>query len=361
MQSLALSYTTYNMGLNLFTSVLSEELEKLIKKSNKAVVCCHESPDGDAVGSMLAWGAFLENQGKQVTMIVPDAFPDFLAWLPGQERMVRFDKHMDRCLCAITDADIVFCLDFNTPSRVGNVMMTALQASNAPRVLIDHHLDPDVDARFIASFSSLSSTSEIVFRLINQLAGIDAINKQMATCIYCGMMTDTGNFTYSADYPEIYTIISLLLTKGINKDRIYRNVYHNYSSWALRFRGHIICQKMNVIEDCHASFFTVTKEEMTMFHFIKGDLEGLVNEPLRIKGIKLSISLREDDRQQGLIWVSLRSVGSFDCNQMAAQCFSGGGHLNASGGRYNGTIEEAANYTRKAIEMYKDKLIAASK
>lgn len=349
------------MDLNLLTPQLSEELDNIIARSAHSVVCCHQSPDGDAMGSVLAWSAYLESRGSEVTMIVPDAYPDFLAWLPNQERTVRFDKHKERCVEAIENADVLFCLDFNTPSRVGDAMTPVLEGSNVPRVLIDHHLDPDATAQFAVSFPQLSSTSEIVFRLIHQLSGIDAINKQMATCIYCGMMTDTGNFTYSAEYPEIYTIISLLMTRKINKDRIYRNVYNNYSSWAMRLRGHIICQKMNVIDGCHAAFFAVSKEEMAMYHFIKGDLEGLVNDPLRIKGVKLSISLREDDRVEQKVWVSLRSTGTFDCNEMAVKCFGGGGHLNASGGRFCGTIEEAATYTRKVIELYKDKLIAASK
>lgn len=349
------------MELNLLAPQQSDELDNIINQANSVVVCCHQSPDGDAMGSILAWSAYLEGRGKSVTMIVPDAYPDFLAWLPGQERTVRYDKHPDRCIEAISKADALFCLDFNTPTRVGDAMTTVLSEAKAPRILIDHHLNPDREARFLASFPQLSSTSEIVFRLIYQLSGMEAISKQMATCIYCGMMTDTGNFTYSADHPEIYSIISLLLTRNINKDHIYRNVYNNYSSWALRLRGHIICQKMNVIEDCHASYFAVSKEEMAMFHFVKGDLEGLVNEPLRIKGVKLSISLREDDRIANQVWVSLRSVGSFDCNDMAAKCFNGGGHQNASGGKFNGTIEQAAEYARNMIEMYKDKLIAASK
>jgi len=349
------------MELNLLAPQQSAELDSLIANASSVVVCCHQSPDGDAMGSMLAWSSYLEGRGKSVAMIVPDAYPDFLAWLPGQERTVRYDKHPERCAELIGKADALFCLDFNATSRVGEAMAAVLSAAKAPRILIDHHLDPEEGARLMVSFPKLSSTSEIVFRLIHQLSGMDAISKQMASCIYCGMMTDTGNFTYSADHPEIYTIISLLLTRNINKDRIYRNVYNNYSSWAMRLRGHIICQKMNVLEDCHASYFAVSKEEMAMFHFVKGDLEGLVNEPLRIKGVKLSISLREDDRVAGQVWVSLRSVGSFDCNEMAAKCFNGGGHQNASGGKFSGTIEQASEYVRSAIELYKDKLIAASK
>jgi phosphoesterase RecJ-like protein len=144
-----------------------------------------------------------------------------------------------------------------------------------------------------------------------------------------------------------------LLTKRINKDKIYRKVYNNYSSWAIRLRGHIMCNKLNVFEEQHASYFTISKKEMHDFHFIKGDAEGLVNEPLRIKNMRLSISLREDDRVPNLVWVSLRSVDDFPCNKMAEQYFNGGGHLNASGGRLNCSLEEAEQITRKAIMEFK--------
>ena len=156
--------------------------------------------------------------------------------------------------------------------------------------------------------------------------------------------------------PEIFFIIGQLLTKGINKDKIYRNVYNNYSSWAIRLRGYILCNKMNVLDDYHASFFVITREDMERFHFVKGDAEGLVNIPLQIKGMKLSISLREDNQRDGVIWVSLRSVDDFPCNQMAADFFNGGGHLNASGGRLNCTVEEAVKIVKQAIIKYEDLL-----
>ena len=166
------------------------------------------------------------------------------------------------------------------------------------------------------------------------------------------MMTDTGGFTYNSSYPEIFFIISQLLTKGFDKDKIYRNVYNNYSAWAIRFRGYMMCQKLNVLDDFHASYFAITREDMDNFHFTKGDAEGLVNEPLTIKGMKLSIALREDSLKENTILVSLRSVDNFPCNEMAAQFYNGGGHLNASGGRLNCTIEEAVDITRRAIEHY---------
>ena len=166
------------------------------------------------------------------------------------------------------------------------------------------------------------------------------------------MMNDTGGFTYNSNNPEIYFIISELLTKGINKDKIYRNVFNNYSSWAIRLRGYIMCQKLNVLNGYNASYFSISRQTMKDFHFIKGDAEGLVNEPLKIKGMKLSVSLREDERR----WLSLRSVDNIPCNEMAAEFFNGGGHLNASGGRLECSLEEAEETVRKAIMHYADRL-----
>ena len=169
-------------------------------------------------------------------------------------------------------------------------------------------------------------------------------------------MTDTGGFTYNSNSPEIFYIISQLLTKHIDKDKIYRNVFNNYSQMAMRLRGYLIYKKLTVIDDLHASFFTISRADMKRFRFIKGDAEGLVNEPLRIKGMRLSISLREDDRRDNTVWVSLRSVDSFPCNKMAEKFFNGGGHLNASGGRLNCSLEEAVTIARKAIEDFAELL-----
>jgi phosphoesterase RecJ-like protein len=166
------------------------------------------------------------------------------------------------------------------------------------------------------------------------------------------MMTDTGGFTFNSCNPDIFFIISQLLTKHINKDKIYRNVYHNFSENRLRLTGYVMYEKLIVLAQHHASYFTLTREDLKRFHFIKGDAEGLVNMPLQIKGMKLSISLREDTERDNLVWVSLRSVDQFPCNQVAAQFFNGGGHLNASGGRLNCSIEEAVKITEQAIAAF---------
>ena len=343
------------MNIDILTPKECSRLSKLIETSQNIVVTCHRSPDGDAIGSCLAWAEFLRSMGKEPTVIVPDQFPDFLHWLPNIEKLVRYDKNPERCDLLLQIADLVFCLDFNTPSRVDE-MEPALLRTPGVKVLIDHHLDPTVPAVLSISHPEASSTSELVFRIVWQMDGFKSLGRQFAIPVYCGMMTDTGGFTFASTRPEIFFIISLLLTKRIDKDRIYRNVYHNYSENRLRLMGFVMYEKLVYLPEYHTSFYTISKEEQKRFNFLKGDAEGLVNIPQQIKGLKLSISLREDTEKERVVWVSLRSVDDFPCNEMAEQFYNGGGHLNASGGRLNGTLDEAVEITRKAIEAYAAKL-----
>lgn len=326
-------------------------LSHLISAAETILVTCHKSPDGDAIGSCLGWAEYLRSLGKEPTVIVPDQYPDFLQWIPNTDKIVRYDKHREKCDMLFKIADLVFCLDYNTPSRVEN-MEQALVSSPAKRVLIDHHLNPDVPTVLSISQPEASSTCELIFRIVWQLGGFEQMGKQFATPVYCGMMTDTGGFTYNSSNPEIYLIVSELLTKRIDKDRIYRNVYHNYSENRIRLMGYVMYEKLIYLSEYNAAFYTLTKEEQQRFRFVKGDAEGLVNIPQQIKGLRLSISLREDTERRDLIWVSLRSVDSFPCNKMAEEFFNGGGHLNASGGRIYGTMAEAVETVRRAILAY---------
>ena len=343
------------MNINIMTEDQLVQMNQLISNANTILITCHKSPDGDAIGATLAWAEYLTSIGKEPTMIVPDQFPDFLTWMPNSQKIVRYDKHREKCDMLFKIADLIFCLDYNTPSRVDE-MEQSLVSSPAKRVLIDHHLKPDVPAVLTISQPEACSTCELIFRIVWQMDGFEQQTKHFAVPVYCGMMTDTGGFLYNSTRCEIYFIISQLLTKHIDKDRIYRNVYHNYSEDRIRLMGYVLYEKLVYIPKYNAAFYTLTKDELRRFHFIKGDAEGLVNIPQQIKGLKLSISLREDTDKPNIIWVSLRSVDDFPCNLMAEQFFNGGGHLNASGGRINGTMQEAIETVRKAIEAFGDRL-----
>lgn len=343
------------MNIDIMNEDQLVQMNQLISNANNILITCHKSPDGDAIGATLAWAEYLTSIGKEPTMIVPDQFPDFLTWLPNSQKIVRYDKHREKCDMLFKIADLIFCLDYNTPSRVDE-MEQSLVNSPASRVLIDHHLKPEVPAVLTISQPEACSTCELIFRIVWQMGAFEQQTKHFAVPVYCGMMTDTGGFLYSSTRSEIYFIISQLLTKHIDKDRIYRNVYHNYSEDRIRLMGYVLYEKLVYIPEYNAAFYTLTKDELRRFHFIKGDAEGLVNIPQQIKGLKLSISLREDTDKPNIIWVSLRSVDDFPCNLMAEQFFNGGGHLNASGGRINGTMQEAIETVRKAIEAFGDRL-----
>ena len=329
-------------------------LHSLFSQSETIVLCCHQNADGDALGAVLAVGEMLRQMGKEPVMVAPDQYPDYLQWLPNSERIVRYDKRKDYVDMVLKIADLVVCMDFNTLARTDQ-MEKALKASPAKKVLIDHHLDPDVDAVVKVSRPGASSTCELVFRVAWQLGVFEQLGKHFAIPVYCGMMTDTGGFTYNSSNSDIYFIISQLLTKRIDKDKIYRNVYHNYSEHRLRMVGHVLCNCLVVDEERHAAFYTLSREDQKRFHFVKGDAEGLVNMPLQIKGLKLSISLREDTEKE-MIWVSLRSVDNFPCNEVAARFFNGGGHLNASGGKLACTMAEAVDIVKQAFVAFEDRL-----
>ena len=343
------------MNIDIMNEDQLVQMNQLISNANNILITCHKSPDGDAIGATLAWAEYLTSIGKEPTMIVPDQFPDFLTWLPNSQKIVRYDKHHEKCDMLFKIADLIFCLDYNTPSRVDE-MEQSLVNSPANRVLIDHHLKPEVPAVLTISQPEACSTCELIFRIVWQMGAFEQQTKHFAVPVYCGMMTDTGGFLYSSTRSEIYFIISQLLTKHIDKDRIYRNVYHNYSEDRIRLMGYVLYEKLVYIPEYNAAFYTLTKDELRRFHFVKGDAEGLVNIPQQIKGLKLSISLREDTDKPNIIWVSLRSVDDFPCNLMAEQFFNGGGHLNASGGRINGTMQDAIETVRKAIDAFADRL-----
>ena len=339
-----------SMIKNLFKTEDIECLKAIIAEGSLFVLTCHAGPDGDALGSTLGMAHYLRELGKEALVIVPDAFPDFLAWMPGAQDIVRFDKHRDKAELMLAAADVIFAMDYNALSRVDD-MGALISKSKAKKVLVDHHLQPDSFCNLMFSYPQLSSTCEVVFRLVVAMEGYERLTKAACECIYAGMVTDTGCFSYGPCTQEVYLIISMLMQKEINKDRIYNKIYNNYSEGRLRLMGYVLYKKMRVFPEHHTALITLSREEMKRFDFNKGDTEGLVNIPLQMKGIYFSAFLREDT-EKDLIRVSLRSQGTFPCNKFAAKYFGGGGHLNASGGQHNGTLKEAINIFEKAIEEF---------
>lgn len=333
-----------------------DHAKKWFERADKIVIVTHVAPDGDAIGSSLGLWHFLESQEKTVNVIVPNAFPDFLRWMPGAKDIIRYDKYAEFADKLLNEADVVCCLDFNALSRI-DAMADAVAKSPARKMLIDHHLNPEEFCKIIISHPGISSTSELIFRLICRLGYFEEITKEGAECIYTGMMTDTGGFTYNSNNREIYYIISELLSKGIDKDEIYRKVYNTYSEGRLRLMGYVLYDKMQVFPQFNSALIWLTRDEQKKFQYIKGDTEGFVNIPLSIKNIIFSVFLREDT-EKNMIKISLRSVGTFPCNKVAADFFNGGGHLNASGGEFYGTMEDAIELYKQALVKYEELLQA---
>ncbi len=332
-----------------------EKAGKLFDDAEKIVIVTHVSPDGDAIGSSLGLLHFLETQGKNVHVVVPNAFPDFLRWMPGAKDIVRYDRYTDFANQLIGEADLICCLDFNVLSRI-DAVARPVEAAKCKKLLVDHHLYPGEFCDVIISHPQISSTSELVFRLICRLGYFEDITLEGAQCIYAGMMTDTGGFTYNSNDRQIYFIISELLSKGIDKDEIYRKVFNTYSEGRLRLMGFVLYEKMVVFPQFRSALICLSKAEQSKFHYVKGDTEGFVNIPLQMKGICFSAFLREDT-EKPMIKVSLRSVGAFPCNQVAAEFFNGGGHLNASGGEFYGTMDEAIEVFKRALIRYEEQLL----
>lgn len=324
--------------------------------TNNIVICTHVNPDGDAIGSSLALKHYLERKGKQATVIVPNIFPDFLKWLPGADSILIYTKQQEQVKAAVDAADLVIVCDLNQPNRLAGLEET-IMASKAPRILIDHHLDPDTNfCQEIVSHPEMCAAAEVICHMLSEWGELDSISFEEATCLYCAMMCDTGAFSFNSNRPIIYEYISRLLAHGIDKDQIYRNVFWTASEGRLRLQGYLLYVNMKVLHDRNAAIITLTNEERRRFKVKNGDTEGIVNIPLQMLGTKLSIFINEDTEHPGTMKLSLRSVGDFPCDQMASRFFGGGGHKNASGGKLQCTMEEALEKVKAAIDSYADML-----
>lgn len=324
-----------------------------IYNSDKMVIVTHVSPDGDAIGSSLGLWHFLRGKGKDVTIIVPNSFPDFLKWMPGAVDILVYDTNKEKADELMNAADVVCCLDFNQPNRVAS-MENILLSVQARKILIDHHLGPSDFCNIVISHPELPATAEVVLRIICAMGCWGELSKESAECIYTGMMTDTGGFTYNSNNPEIYFIISQLLTKGIDKDKIYRRVFNTQTAERMRLMGFVLNEKMTILSDFATAVITLTRKELSIYSHRKGDTEGFVNMPLSIKGIKLSVFLREDE---DMVKISMRSVGDLPCNEICKKYFGGGGHRNAAGGEFYGTMDDALRVLKEALINEQDMII----
>ena len=321
------------------------------------VVLSHTNPDGDAIGSSLAWAEALRAKGHSVTCIVPNRFPYYLEWMTGVEEMVIFkDDKQQRAAKAVREAELIFCLDFHSLQRL-DAPLSELIATNttAKRVLIDHHLNPPQEFDVMFSHPEASSTSYLIYKVVEALWGTESVTARQAEVLYVGMMTDTGNFSFSTLTPDLYQSLAVLCATGINIPQIYNNVYNSFTEGRARLFGYTINRKMRTLRKGTVAHMSLTEEEMRRFWFQQGDSEGFVNYPLTIKKMRMSAIFIE---HKEFIRVSLRSRGEVDVNLFASRYFNGGGHKNAAGGKsFVSMAETIAHFERAVDEFAKEGLL----
>ena len=310
-------------------------IREFLNTSRRIVITTHYKPDGDAMGSSLALYQHLASKGHQVTVITPSDYPDFLYWLPGNDTVVNFEYHPSKAKQLTENAELIICLDFNTASRVEKYAEFVL-ASNALKILIDHHLDPELFCDFTFSFPASCATCEIVYHFLVQTDSKTAISKPVAECLYTGIMTDTGSFRFASMTADTHMVIAELIRAGASNFTIHENIYDNFSLDRTRFLGHCIKEKLFVLPEFKTAYIVVTKEELKEYNHHSGDTEGIVNFALGIKGVRMAAFFCERDH---LIKISFRSKDEFSVKELANKHFSGGGHRNAAGGRSVDTLE----------------------
>ena len=327
-----------------------EALKELLATPQSIVILSHTNPDGDAVGSSLAWAEILRSEGHQVTCILPNRYPYYLDFMPDISSVVIF-KNDDKGAAkeAVKRADIIFCLDFHLLSRLEMLGELIDENQHAKRVLIDHHLDPSEDFDLMLSYSEASSTCYLVALIIEQLYGLERISRTMAENLFIGMMTDTGNFAFSSVTPDTFRMVSHLAATGISIPDIHLNVYNSFTEGRARLFGYVINRKMKIFHNGTVAHMSITEDEMRRFWFQQGDSEGFVNYPLTIKKMKMSAMFTQ---HSDFIRVSLRSRADIDVNLFAQRYFNGGGHKNAAGGKSFMSMEDTLKHYEKCVKEY---------
>ena len=314
-----------------------ERLRAFINGVNHVVITCHKSPDGDALGSSLALCHVLRRLGKDVAVVTPDMAPKSLDFGPGVRELVVYTKHEVRARRLLEQAQLIFCLDYNSLKRIDR-LAEIVEPLKTRRVLIDHHLDPEDTFDIKISFPEASSTCELVFRVLMQMGQLRLMDRHAASCLYVGLLTDTGGFAYSCDNPEFYEILASVMRRRIDRINLYNKAMNTFSADSVRLQGYALSEKMQLFPEQGAALITLSREELERFNYNRGDTETLVNKPLAIPEVYWSVFLREDAEK---IKVSCRSQGDFSVSDICARYFNGGGHSNAAGGDFIGTLDEA--------------------
>jgi len=327
-------------------------LKNLVSQPHKILITTHYNPDGDAIGASLALYHFLVKTGHDVSIIVPNELPSFLSWMPGTSNVLVYNKDEDSAKRLISEAETIFCMDFNSLSRV-KLFSKDLAEATGVKVLIDHHLQPSDEFDLTFSEIKVSSTSELLYELINLCGYGDLVDLPAAECIFVGIMTDTGSYSYSCEKPDTFRITAELIRLGVNVERIHRLVYDTYSENRMRLLGFCLSERLKVLPEMSTAYIWLSKDDLENFGYQPGDTEGVVNYALSIENIVMAALFTERDNR---IRISLRSKGSFSVNNFARKHFEGGGHRNAAGADSFLSLQETLEKFESLLSDYQDEL-----
>ncbi|WP_350286189.1 bifunctional oligoribonuclease/PAP phosphatase NrnA [uncultured Croceitalea sp.] len=328
-------------------------VKSLLEQPQQIVIVPHKNPDGDAIGSCLGLANFLIKIGQKATVVSPNDYPKFLKWIPGNERILNFERENTQAKKAIREATLIFTLDFNQLSRTGQ-MESYLTEAEADFIMIDHHQQPDTYAKVTYSDVSMSSTCEMVYNFIEAYGGSSKINAEIATCLYTGIMTDTGSFKYRSTTSQTHRVIAELIDKGADNMLIHQQIYDTNSPSRLHLLGAAL-NNLVILKAYHTAYITLSQEELDKHQFSKGDTEGFVNYGLTLEGIVFAVIFIEN-KEEGIIKISFRSTGDFSVNEFARKHFNGGGHTNAAGGRSDISLSETTKHFEQLLPEYENQL-----
>ncbi|WP_299099654.1 bifunctional oligoribonuclease/PAP phosphatase NrnA [uncultured Winogradskyella sp.] len=333
------------------------DLKALLSSPKNIVIVPHRNPDGDAMGSTLGLYHYLKLNNHNAIVIAPNDYPNFLKWLPGDDTVLKFETQQNDCIPHIENADLIFTLDFNAFHRAGHQMAEVLEASKSTKIMIDHHQQPDDYAKYMYSDVTMSSTCEMVYNFIDMLGDTQKIEATIATCLYVGIMTDTGSFRFPATTTKTHQVIGSLIEKGADNSQIHNNIYDSNSYSRLQLLGRAM-QNLKVIPELRTAYTTLSQAELDQYNFKKGDTEGFVNYGLSLEGI-IFAAIFIENKQDNIIKISFRSKGEFSVNEFSRAHFHGGGHTNAAGGRSETDMETAINKFISILPQYKKDLSQA--
>ncbi len=327
-----------------------KKMLELVHQSETIFISTHKSPDGDAIGSSMALKKALEKLGKTVSVVVPDAFPAFLNWMDTESEIIQYDKSPKQAQEKLQQAGLVFSLDYNTLGRVGKDLESVLRSDDTPKLIVDHHREPEAEA-FVAGLHDIeaSSTAQLIYDLIVAFDEPDLIDAQIASYLYSGIVTDTGSFRFRSTTAKTHRVVADLMDKGLDASLVYNEIYDTNSLDRIKLLGYVLDKKLTVFPELQMAHISLSEEELKRFNYKSGDTEGVVNYPLSIKGINISCIMKENG---GIIRMSFRSKGKIDVNTFARKYFNGGGHLNAAGGMSEDSLEATINRFEKAAKEY---------